>query len=194
MFFQNELFLRLSINLVVNIIIIYFIYFKANRKRSFVFTYALISVNVFFLCYMLSNIELQLGFALGLFAIFGIIRYRTDTIPIREMTYLFLIITLSTINALYSITENMEDIIIVNLSLVLVTWVAERLWMTNKYTRKSIVYDKLENIRPEREEELKKDIFIRTGIQVINFKVGHIDFPKQSVKLTLFYNKEDKLV
>lgn len=189
-FFDNELFLRLAINILISGIIIYLIYFKATAKRSYVFTYTLISVTVFFLCYMLSNVELQLGFALGLFAIFGIIRYRTNTIAIREMTYLFLIITISTINALYSVDKCFIDITIANSCFVLTAWAGERFWMTSSLVRKSIVYDRVDLIAPGKSDDLKSDIYARTGIDIIDYKISNIDFHKGSVKLILFYKEK----
>src|SRR6056297_1606436 len=95
-----ELLLRFTLNMVAIVIIIRYLYYTSTRRKDYLFTYILISITVFLLCFLLENVKLQLGFALGLFAIFGIIRYRTTTIPIREMTYLFVVIALSVINAL----------------------------------------------------------------------------------------------
>ena len=125
----TDLVLRFGLNLIATIFVIIFVYFKATGKRSYVFTYILISTTIFFLCFLLGSIDLQLGFALGLFAIFGIIRYRTDTIPIKEMTYLFLVITLSVINSLASIEVSLSTVLFTNLILMATTWLMERVWM-----------------------------------------------------------------
>jgi hypothetical protein len=135
----------------------------------------------------LGSIDLQLGFALGLFAIFGIIRYRTDPVPIREMTYLFLVITISVINALARNEVSYAEIGFTNLALMLTTWVMENIWMTRRLARRTIIYDRLDLIHPEKSPELVNDIKLRTGINVVKFKVGQIDLSKRIVRITVFY-------
>jgi len=185
-----DMMLRFGLNLLATIFVIIFVYFKATGKRSYVFTYILISTTIFFLCFLLGSIDLQLGFALGLFAIFGIIRYRTDTIPIREMTYLFLVITLSVINALASREVSISAILFTNLSLMITTWVMEKVWMKRHLARRSLIFDRIDLIHPTKKKELINNILERTGIVVVKFKVGQIDLSKKSVRLTIFY-KED---
>lgn len=185
-----DLMLRFGLNLLATIFVIIFVYFRATGKRSYVFTYILISTTIFFLCFLLGSIDLQLGFALGLFAIFGIIRYRTDTIPIREMTYLFLVITLSVINALASREVSISAILFTNSCLMATTWVMETIWMKRHLARRSLIFDRMDLIHPSKKKELIEDIFERTGIVVVRFKVGQIDLSKRSVRLTIFY-KED---
>lgn len=182
-----DLMLRFGLNLLATIFVIIFVYFRATGKRSYVFTYILISTTIFFLCFLLGSIDLQLGFALGLFAIFGIIRYRTDTIPIREMTYLFLVITLSVINALASREVSMSAILFTNACLMLTTWVMETIWMKRHLARRSLIFDRMDLIHPTKKNELIENIFERTGIVVVRFKVGQIDLSKKSVRLTIFY-------
>jgi len=185
-----DLMLRFGINLLATVFVVIFVYFRTTGKRSYVFTYIMISTTIFFLCFLLGSIDLQLGFALGLFAIFGIIRYRTDTIPIREMTYLFLVITLSVINALASREVNVSSILFTNLTLMATTWVMESVWMKRHLARRSIIFDRMDLIHPSKKQELIDNIFERTGIEVVRFKVGQIDLSKRSVRLTIFY-KED---
>ncbi len=185
-----DLMLRFGLNLLATIFVIIFVYFRATGKRSYVFTYILISTTIFFLCFLLGSIDLQLGFALGLFAIFGIIRYRTDTIPIREMTYLFLVITLSVINALASREVSISAILFTNSCLMITTWVMETIWMKRHLARRSLIFDRMDLIHPTKKKELIQNVFERTGIVVVKFKVGQIDLVKKSVRLTIFY-KED---
>jgi len=185
-----DLMLRFGLNLLATIFVIIFVYFRATGKRSYVFTYILISTTIFFLCFLLGSIDLQLGFALGLFAIFGIIRYRTDTIPIREMTYLFLVITLSVINALASREVSISAILFTNSILMATTWVMETVWMKRHLARRSLIFDRMDLIHPSKKNELIENIFERTGIVVVRFKVGQIDLSKRSARLTIFY-KED---
>lgn len=184
-----DMMMRFGLNLMATIFVIIFVYFRATGKRSYVFTYILISTTIFFLCFLLGSIDLQLGFALGLFAIFGIIRYRTDTIPIREMTYLFLVITLSVINALASNKINVSEIIFTNLILMLTTWVMETVWMKRHLARRSIIFDRMDLILPSKNQELIDNIKERTGIEVVRFKIGQIDLSKRTVRLTIFYRE-----
>ena len=185
-----ELLLRFGINLAVTIFVINYVYFKATGKRTYVFTYIMISTTVFFLCFLLGSIDLQLGFALGLFAIFGIIRYRTDTIPIREMTYLFLVITISVINSLARRDVSMGEIVVTNLTFMITTWVMERIWMRRHMARRTIIYDRMDLIHPEKHHLLREDIRMRTGLIITRFKIGQIDLSKNSIRLTIFY-KDD---
>ncbi|WP_421920868.1 DUF4956 domain-containing protein [Marinifilum sp.] len=182
-----ELLLRYLLNLLVTVFVVNYVYFKATGKRTYVFTYIMISTTVFFLCFLLGNIDLQLGFALGLFAIFGIIRYRTDTIPIREMTYLFLVITISIINALARRDVSYSEILLTNTTFMLTTWVMERVWMRRHMARRTIIYDRMDLIHPDKHDLLRQDIKERTGLVITRFKIGQIDLAKNSIRLTIFY-------
>ena len=183
-----ELLFRFVLNMVVTIFVINYVYFRATGKRTYVFTYIMISTTVFFLCFLLGSIDLQLGFALGLFAIFGIIRYRTDTIPIREMTYLFLVITISVINALARRDVSLGEILVTNVAFMLTTWIMERIWMRRHMTRRTIIYDRMDLIHPDKHDLLRADIKERTGLVVNKFKIGQIDLSKNSIRLTIFYH------
>jgi hypothetical protein len=150
----------------------------------------MISTTVFFLCFLLGSVELQLGFALGLFAIFGIIRYRTDTIPIREMTYLFLVITISVINALSRGEISFGEIAFTNVAFMTTTWIMERVWMKRHLARRTIIYDRMDLIHPSKQQELIDDIYTRTGMEVAKFSIGQIDLSKGNIKLIIFYREE----
>jgi hypothetical protein len=129
---------------------------------------------------------------LGLFAIFGIIRYRTDAIAIREMTYLFLVITISVINALARAEVGMPEVIFTNIAFLATTWIMEKVWMKRHLARRTIVYDRIDLLHHDKHKELISDIYDRTGIKIVRFKIGQIDFPKYSVRLTIFYNETDE--
>ena len=124
----KELLLRFGINLAVMLVLVRWLYYSTTRRKDYLFTYILISTVVFLLCYLLESVTLQIGFALGLFAIFGIIRYRTNPMPIKEMTYLFLVIGISVINALTSGT-GIWEIVFANLAVVLITIGLEKIWL-----------------------------------------------------------------
>ena len=136
---------------------------------------------------------LQIGFALGLFAIFGIIRYRTHAIPIKEMTYLFLIIGISVINALAN-TASISEIIFTNLIIILITYVLEKKWLLRHESSKSIIYEKINLIKPENHKELIEDLQVRTGIgKISRIEIGEVDFLKDTCHITIFFEISDKM-
>ncbi|MDX9930836.1 MAG: DUF4956 domain-containing protein, partial [Bacteroidales bacterium] len=143
-----ELLVRFGINLAVIILLVRWLYYSGSRRKDYLFTYILISTVVFFLCYLLESVTLQIGFALGLFAIFGIIRYRTNPMPIKEMTYLFLVIGVSVINALTAGTS-IYEILFANLAVLLITFGLEKVWLLRHTSSKTIVYEKINLIVPE---------------------------------------------
>ena len=178
---------RFVINFTFLTLIIRFIYYPFTKRKDYVFTYYLISIIVFFLCFTLKKYELDIGMALGLFAIFGIIRYRTDAIPIKEMTYLFVVIGVSVINSLANKKMSYAEIIGANTIIILVLVLIERYWALKQEESKSIVYENIENIKPENYEILKSDLENRTGLVINNVTIGEVDFLKDTAKITIFY-------
>jgi hypothetical protein len=183
---------RFLINIGFLTIIIRFLYYQNSKRKDYLFTYYLISIIVFFLCFTLKKYELDLGMALGLFAIFGIIRYRTDPIEIKEMTYLFVVIGVSVINSLANKKMSYAEIIGANAIIVLVLTVLERYWTLKHETIKSIVYDNLENIKPQNYSYLKSDLEERTGLNIHKISVGKIDFFKNVAQITIYYFNGNK--
>jgi len=178
-------------NLIIITVIIRYIYYPVTKNKDYLFTYFLISLTVFLLCVLLDSVKLQLGFALGLFAIFGIIRYRTDPIPIKEMTYLFLVIGVSVVNALSNKKVSHAELIFANLMIVFITYGMERIWLLRHETRKNITYEKIDLILPEKRAELLADLKARTGIDVIRVEIRRIDFLRDTANLRIFYYEED---
>ena len=186
--FFLELFIRFSINIIACILIIYLIYYRISSKKNFAFAYMILSTTIFFLCYFLVTVEFQLGLALGLFAIFGIIRYRTDSVPIKDMTYLFLVIALSIINALVSLEARLIELLIANIVFVVLPFVIEKFGDDNLETL-SIVYDKSHLVAPERRQELILDIEERLGVKIRNISIGKIDLASNKVRLEMKIEK-----
>jgi len=193
--FDKEDFWKLIIKGVFNIfiilIIVRYIYYPVTRNKDYMFTYLLISLTVFLLCFLLDNVKIELAFALGLFAIFGIIRYRTDPIPIKEMTYLFIVIGISVVNALANKKISYAELVFANLLIVFVTFGMERLWLLRHETRKNIIYEKIELIKPENKEELLADLKERTGLNIVRYEIRRIDFLKDIVNIRIFYYEDD---
>jgi len=185
-----KMILRFCINMVFLTVIIRYLYYPYAKRKDYVFTYFLISVIVFFLCFTLKKYELDIGMALGLFAIFGIIRYRTDPVEIKEMTYLFVVIGISVINALANKKMSYAEIVSANVITIVVLTVIERYWALKQETSKAIVYENIDNIKPENYEALKLDLESRTGLTINKIRIGDIDFLKDTAKITIFYFKE----
>lgn len=183
---------RFSLNLVVILILVRWLYFSTAKRKDYLFTYILISSIIFLLCYLLEKVMLQIGFALGLFAIFGIIRYRTLTIPIKEMTYLFLIIGVSVINALADTSSDILAIIFTNLIVILITYGLEKKWLMKHETSKVIVYERIELLKPGHAEDLINDLQERTGIpEILRVEIGEIDFLRDICHLRIYFETTD---
>lgn len=191
--------IRLAINLCVLFVIIRYLYYPKTKRKDYLFTYFLIGIITFFLCFGLEKLDIDTGMGLGLFAIFGIIRYRTDAIEIKEMTYLFLVIGLSVVNALLS-TEvgknvfqiNLFELGIINLSVILILYLLEYVWLVKHETRKIIIYDRVDLLTPEKYEEMKKDLEVKTGLSINRFEVGKIDFLNDTVQVRVYYYADDQ--
>lgn len=184
-----QLILRFLFNFVVVGLIIHFFYYPKSRRRDYYFTFSLINVSVFFLIILMGSVKLKIGFALGIFAIFGIIRYRTESVPIREMTYLFIIIALSVINAL-SVQISYAELIATNCIFILVTWLLESERWLKHISCKLILYDKIQLIVPEKREELMADLRNRTGLDIRKIEIGHIDFLRDAAFIKVYYESD----
>ena len=187
-----KLLVKTVFNLSIILIIVRYIYYPVTKNKDYLFTYFLISLTVFLLCVLLDSVKLELGFALGLFAIFGIIRYRTDPIPIKEMTYLFLVIGISVVNALANKKISYAELLFANFMIVGVTLGIEKIWLLRHESRKNVIYEKIELIKPEHRTELLADLKERTGIDVVRVEIRRIDFLKDIAHLRIFYYETDK--
>jgi hypothetical protein len=189
-----SLLLRLFLNVFFLTIIIRFLYYPKTKRKDYLFTYYLIGMITFFLCFSLKKLDIDTGMGLGLFAIFGIIRYRTDAIEIKEMTYLFLVIGLSVVNAMLA-TEVSKDVYqinlfelgLINLAIVIMLYVLEYLWLVKHETRKIITYDRIDLITSDKYEEMKDDLEKRTGLKINRIEVGKVDFLRDVAFIQIFY-------
>lgn len=185
-----NLLLRFAFNLLVCWVITHFFYYKKARRRDYYFTFMLFSVVIYLLLFSLQNLSIEIGFALGLFAIFGMIRYRTTTIPVREMTYLFVIIGVSIING-FSMATSYATLAAANMLVILVCWLLESIGLTRRDATKIILYEKIDLIRPDRRQELLDDLCQRTGLEITDVQVGSIDFLKDTAYLKVSYRPDD---
>jgi len=191
----QALILRFSFNLIVTLILVRWLYYGITKRKDYLFSYIIIGTVVFLLCFLLASVELELGFALGLFAIFGIIRYRTMQIPIKEMTYLFLVIGVSVINALSSSGIGFLEIFIANVFFIALTYGLEKVWLLKHETSKIIVYENIDLIKSENREKLIEDLEARTGIKKINkVDIGKINFLRDTANLRVYYYAKDDVI
>lgn len=185
----SEMLIRFGFFLLVLWFIVYFLYYRKTHRRDYFFTLVLLSVSIFFLIYLLGSVKVKIGFALGLFAIFGVLRYRTETIPVREMSYMFGVISLSVINALAE-SLSFVELLLPNVAIALLIWFFEACVLRANLASKLILYDRIELITPERREELLEDLRMRTGLKINKVHVGSIDFLKDTAILKIEYEND----
>jgi len=184
----SELVVRFSFTLAIFLFIVHFLYAKNSKRRDFYFSYLAVGSIVFLLTFLLNNVKLELGFALGLFAIFGIIRYRTDAIPIKEMTYLFVIIGIAVINALSNKKVSYAELLMTNAIIVVGLWYLEKRLMLKQEGSLRIVYENIKNVHLGQHDKLLQDLTERTGIDIKRFEIEKIDFLKDIAIITLYFN------
>lgn len=181
-----EMLSRLLINVVTVALIVHIFYYPKAKRRDYFFTFTLIGVSIFMLIYLMGGVKLKIGFALGLFAIFGIIKYRTEQVPIREMTYLFIIIAVSAINGLATSVSYFELILTNSIFIIALAICENTTWMKH-IPSKLITYDNIKLVAPSREAELKADLENKLGLKIIRIEVGNIDFIKDSAIIKIYY-------
>lgn len=182
----GDLFIRFFLCLIVVFVIVRCFYYPKSRRRDYFFTFMLVSISVFMLIFFLGGTKLKTGVALGLFAIFSIIRYRTESVPIREMNYLFVLIAISVINGVGPSFSYVE-LLAADVLLIIVIAICESTLFVKKEASKLIKYDNVKLITPEKNDELLEDLKKRTGLEVFRVEVGAIDFLKDSAILRIYY-------
>lgn len=199
-----ELGMRFGLNLLVCFLIVYLLYFQKRGRKDYVFTFIAFSSAMLLLLYTMGRVDVGVGLTLGLFAIFGVIRYRTETVPIREMTYLFIIIALAAVNGLaplYSVvgldsnnphyelsSGHLLVTFIANAFAVVLVWALERSVGMSKSASKVILYDRIDLILPSRRDELVADIERRCGVHPERIEIGNVDFLKDAAYVKIYYN------
>ncbi|MBR6347296.1 MAG: DUF4956 domain-containing protein [Bacteroidales bacterium] len=202
----SELCIRFFMNLLVCWIIVQFFYYRKSRRRDYYFTFMLFSSAMLMLLYIMGNVEVGVGLTLGLFAIFGVIRYRTETVPIREMTYLFVIIALAAMNGLapvyklvgaatasphYELASGSVSIMALSNALVIgLIWLLESEKLLRHTSAKLILYDRIDLIVPEKRQELIEDLEKRVGVKVEKLEIGHVDFLRDAAFIKIYYTLE----
>ena len=187
----SKLLFKFGINFIFLIIIVRLIYYKIKDDKDYVFTFIMFNILTFFICFLLRKVPMQMGFALGLFAVFGILRYRTEAIPIRQMTYLFIVIGISMINALSNKSISIFELIFTNGFITLITYLVDSVWFQSIEESKNILYEKIDLIRPDNQEKMMEDLKQRTGLPIHAVKIDKIDFLRDTASITIYYNREE---
>jgi hypothetical protein len=185
-----SLVVRFCFNFLVIAIIVRGLYYSVARRKNYLFSFLLIGTIVFLICFLLDSLELGLGFALGLFAVFGIIRYRTNPIPIKEMTYLFIVIGISVINGLSNIKISYLELVFTNVATIIVVYFLEKIWLVENENKKEIEYERVELIQPGRRDELIRDLKERTRLDITRVEIGRINYIRDTVRLRIYYRDD----
>lgn len=189
-FFESDilnLLVRFVFNFLMVLIIVRYIYYRHAKRKDYLFTFFLINLIVFLLCVLLSDVELKLGFAFGLFALFGILRYRTMQIPIKEMTYLFVVIGISVINSISDEHLTYGQILFSNFAIILILYFLEYKFLLSHESSKTVTYEKIDLIHEQKRNELIKDLKERTGINIHRIEIHSFNFLRDTAKITIFY-------
>lgn len=181
-----HLLMRFAFNLLVTWIIARYCYYVKSQRRDYVLTYMLFGSAMFLLIFLMESVSIQIGMTLGLFAIFGVIRYRTETVPIREMTYLFIIITVAVINGL-ALNISYVELLVANALLLLLILLVDGRSLLRHTSAKLVIYEKIQLITPDRREEMIADLEERLGHKVLKVEVGHVDFLRDVAFVKVFY-------
>jgi hypothetical protein len=187
-----ELLFKFGINTTVLFILIRLIYYPIHRKKDYLFTYFLFNTLIFFLCVLLNSVKLSIGFAFGLFAIFGVLRYRTEQISIKDMTYLFATISVAVINALASKKVSVAELVFTDGMILLMTYALEHVWLTRHEATKFLIYERIDLIKPENRTLLFEDLHARLGVKVSRVEIGKIDLLKDTAELRVYYFEDEQ--
>lgn len=184
----------MAINLIFSLIVVRGIYYPHRRAQDYVFTFMAFSVVVYLIMGLFTSVELSIGAGFGLFALFSVLRYRTDTVPIREMTYLFVIIALPILNSILFGSGQYVNLVLSNLMIILVLWILEKKWGFRYEQCKLVRYERIELVRADMRDELIADLRDRTGLPVTKVEVVEIDYLRDSADLMISYDENAPLV
>jgi len=182
---------RFALNAFVIFLLVRIIYYPRHRNKDFLFSFFLFNIINFIICYLLSSATIKIGFAFGLFAIFSIIRYRSVSVPIREMAYLLTSVTIGILNALSNLDTGLPELLISNGVLLLLTFVLDRKVTLPHENSQMVIYEKIELIKPENRNQLIEDLKLRTGLPIHRIEIGRIDLMRDSAKIRIFYLSQE---
>jgi len=188
----SKLFLRLLIDVASVFVLIRFIYYPIYKHRDLFFTFFIFNLIIFFITFLLNKVEISMGAAFGLFAVFSMLRYRTEDISLKDMTYLFLVIAIGLLSAVTKL-KNTNDyiesafLIIINSVILGVTYLLESAVLMKKEVVKTVFYENIELLKEGKNQELLDDLKLRTGFNVHRYTIQKIDFLKDSVQIKIYF-------
>lgn len=183
----TSLLLGAGLNLAIALVIVRFIYYPETQNKNYVFTFLAFNTVIYFVLGLLTSVSLSIGVGFGLFAIFSVLRYRTDEIPIREMTYLFIIIALPVMNSILVTNGGVAQLLAANGVVVVLLYVLEKEWGFHYEASRKITYERIDLITPANQDLLLADVRTRTGLPVTRVVVGRIDFSRDTAEIQVFF-------
>jgi len=177
--------IRLGIDLLTTLIVIRGIYYRHYRRTDLFLTFFAFNVTIFLITYLLNKVEMTMGAAFGLFAVFSMLRYRTENISAKDMTYIFIVIALGLVMAISK--GGWDELGLIGLIVVVLMALLESDWLIRREQTQEVLYDRIELIQPNRRAELLADLKERTGLDIIRIEIGHIDLLKDAARITLFH-------
>ena len=191
----EKLLFKFSITFIIIFITVRGLYYPNSKKKEYAFSFMMLGIVIFFISFTLKKFELGTGMALGLFAIFGIIRYRTDTMPVKEMTYLFIVIGISVMNALANKKVSYTEVLFTNLVIVTASYIMESFWFKNQQTEKppkaeakqAIIYNNLDLLKPDKRQLLLADLELKTGLTINRIKIEQINYNENIAQILVYY-------
>lgn len=188
----TDFILGTGFNLVVALLIVRFIYYPVTQNKNYVFTFLAFSTVIYFVLGLFTSTDLSVGVGFGLFAIFSVLRYRTDAMPIREMTYLFIIIALPVMNSILMSNGDLVKLLVINGTIVALLYVLEKEWGFHFEANKKITYEKGDLVTPARRDEMLADLRQRTGLPIKRVEVGRLDFLHDTAEIKIYYDEPDR--
>ena len=183
----STLLLRFSLDLIITFLIVKVVYRPTKNSASYQFTFYTFNILIFFVCYLMTSVKLDIGFAFGLFALFSIIRYRTDSIEITEMTYLFAIICIAVVNSISNNNMSVVELVLINIIILISMLVIDRAFFGEKLMMQRIQYEKIDLIKPEVRDKMLEDLRNRTGYDVVKVDVININFLNDTAEVKIYY-------
>ncbi len=188
----SDFLIAFGLNLATSIVVVRWIYYPKHRSKKYVFTFLAFNLIIFLVLSLMTSVEMSIGVGFGLFAIFSVLRYRTNPIPIREMTYLFIIAALPVMNATAATGDHWVKLLIANLSVICILFILENEWGFTFESSQSVTYEKIKLIRPENRALLLEDLEERTGLNIKRLEIGRINFLRDTARIRVYYDSNQQ--
>lgn len=187
---SDKFFIRLLIDLISILVLVRLIYFRIYKKKDYLFTFIIFNVIIFIITYLLNKVDLSMGAAFGLFAVFSMLRYRTEGISTKDMTYLFIVIAVGLICAVSK--ASYFELAIINIILISFVYALDGNWLVKNEMSQNVQYEKIENIKPENREALMDDLRKRTGLNIHRISINKIDFLRDTSVIRIYFYEGKK--